>query len=341
MKESLFDIFQKHRDCYDYRKDPTIEEQQTTPEARQLMAERYRERKQAASEYASSLIPLGNDWIEAVKYDVEKLTKELPESLLFNKAEREAYRDGVEDFLLKVAEALRCYGKGRWLDDLDPLTAYKLGIKRSDTDIVTGLSKDELEKTYRDMKQRYTRVYWFPDMFSMFPATFTVFGYKPKTLTPAQTQNKADNSTKCMGMGSNATANPETPPAAQETVNEWLSGKPKEVLDEAVNCGLAEKKEDGYYWIVGNQEKGWQTGLYGYFVLMVSEQLGWLTGKKKRIPWIKFKPIFKNHEEILGTAKQTVDDFKKDDGVPTLYYKVDYLIKKVFGVELSPTPKPL
>ena len=131
------------------------------------------------------------------------------------------------------------------------------------------------------------------------------------------------------------------PPATQETPKEWLQGKPKEVLEEAVNSGLAEKKEDGYCWIVGNKEKGWRTGLYGYFVLMVCEQLGWLTGKAKRIPWGKFQPIFKNHGEILGTAKQTVDDFKKGDRVPTLYYKVDDLINKVFGVELSPTPKPL
>ena len=52
-KMSMLDLFQKYRDCYDYRKDPTIEEQQTAPEARQLMAERFRERKQAAREYAN------------------------------------------------------------------------------------------------------------------------------------------------------------------------------------------------------------------------------------------------------------------------------------------------
>ncbi len=130
-------------------------------------------------------------------------------------------------------------------------------------------------------------------------------------------------------------------PAAQETPNEWLQGKPKEVLEDAVNSGLVEKKEDGYYWIVGNQEKGWQVGLYGYFVLMVCEQLGWLLGEKKRIPWQKFKTVFLNHDKILGTAKQTVDQYKKGDGVPTLYDKVDKLIKNVFDVELSPTPKSL
>lgn len=161
-------------------------------------------------------------------------------------------------------------------------------------------------------------------------------------ITPSwKTEKKADSSAAGTGMGNNATTNPQTPPAAKETPNEWLSGKPKEVLDEAVNCGLAEKKEDGYYWIIGNKEKGWQVGLYGYFVFMVSEQLGWRTGKANRIPWSKFKPIFKNHKELLGTAKQTVDDFKKGNGVPTLYYKVDDLIRIVFDVVLSPTPKSL
>ncbi len=130
-------------------------------------------------------------------------------------------------------------------------------------------------------------------------------------------------------------------PAAQETPNEWLQGKPKEVLEDAVNSGLVEKKEDGYYWIVGNQEKGWQTGLYGYFVLMVCEQLGWRTGKAKRLDWKKFKAVIKNHDEIVGTAKQTVDDYKKGVRVPTLYYKVDELVNKIFGIELSPTHKPL
>ena len=308
-----------------------------------MMADRFREGKQAASEYASNLIPLGNDWIEAVKHDVEKLTQSLPPSLHFDRAEREAYRDGVEDFLLKVAAALREHGKGKFLnsDYFDPVTLYRFGIFSEWEPPQTGLTKDEAEQTYKDMKQRYSKVYCFPDLFTMFPATYTVLGYKPKASTPAQPQKKPDSSAAGTGMGNNATTNPQTPPAAKETPNEWLSGKPKEVLDEAVNCGLAEKKEDGYYWIIGNKEKGWQVGLYGYFVFMVSEQLGWRTGKANRIPWSKFKPIFKNHKELLGTAKQTVDDFKKGNGVPTLYYKVDDLIRIVFDAVLSPTPKSL
>jgi hypothetical protein len=224
MKGSLFDIFQRHRDCYDFRKDPTIEEQQANPEARQLMAERFRERKQAASEYASSLIPLGNDWIEAVKHDVNKLATTLPPSLHFNKAEREAYRDGVEDFLLDVAAALREHGKGKFLNDeyFDPVTLYRFGIEYSRNEIRKGLSTENAEQMYKAMKQRYSQVYCFPDLFSMFPATYTVMGCKAKASTQAQAQKNAHSGTNSTGMGSNATTNPQTLPAAQET-----STKPK------------------------------------------------------------------------------------------------------------------
>ena len=214
MKESLFDIFQRHWDCYDHRKDPTIEEQQAKPEARQLMADRFRERKQAASEYASSLIPLGNDWIEAVKHDVEQLTKRLPPSLHFNKAEREAYRDGVEDFLLNVAAALREHGKGKFLNReyFDPITLYRFGIATDWEPPQTGLTKDEAEQMCKDTKQLY-----FPDLFSMFPTTYTVLRYKPKASTPAQPQKKPDSGKNGSGAGNNTTAPTETPPAAKET----------------------------------------------------------------------------------------------------------------------------
>ena len=74
---------------------------------------------------------------------------------------------------------------------------------------------------------------------------------------------------------------------------------------------------------------------------MVCEQLGWLTGKTKRLDWMKFKAVIKNHDNILGTAKQTAGKYKKGVEVPTLYYKVDKFIKTVFGVELSPTLKSL
>lgn len=333
MKESLFDIFQKHRDCYDYRKDPTIEEQQTAPEARQLMAERFRERKQAASEYASSLIPLGNDWIEAVKHDVKALTQRLPPSLHFNKVERDAYRDGVVDFLIDVAEALREYGKGQFLNDdyFDPVTLYRFGIMTDWEEPQTGLTKDEATKICKDFKQRYSKVYCFPDLFSMFPSTYTVMGYKAKASTPARAQNKATSGFNSMGLGSNATTNQQTQPAAKERCLKdfWKDGKPKEVLDEAINKGLVEKNDDGYLWLKGDPNKGWQVGLYGYFVMRVCERMKWMNNN--RIQWKMFKPIIRNHDEILPMAKQTVNSYKKNEGIPTKYYLVDELIEKVFG----------
>ena len=217
MKESLFDIFQRHRDCYDNRKSPTFEELKAKPEARQLETDRFRERKQAASEYASSLIPLGNDWIEAVKIDVKILTTTLPPSMHFDKAEREAYRDGVEDFLLDVAAALREHGKGKFLNDeyLDPVTLYRLGIATGWKEPKTGLSEDEAKQMAKEMKQQYSQVYCFPDLFSMFPATYTIMGYNAKAST--KPQKKADSSATGKGMDNNAATNPQTPPAAQET----------------------------------------------------------------------------------------------------------------------------
>lgn len=243
-KMSMLDLFQKYRDCYDYRKDPTIEEQQTAPEARQLMAERFRERKQAASEYASSLIPLGNDWIEAVKHGVKALTQRLPPSLHFNKVERDAYRDGVVDFLIDVAEALREYGKGHFLNDdyFDPVTLYRFGIMTDWEEPQTGLTKDEATKICKDFKQRYSKVYCFPDLFSMFPSTYTVMGYKAKASTPARAQNKATSGFNSMGLGSNATTNQQTQPAAKKPASTRKRGRPqKEFKDFFFDATQASK----------------------------------------------------------------------------------------------------
>lgn len=332
MAESMLQIFQRHRDCYDTTKEPNWQE---SDEARQLCYERQREREQAAHEYVSNILASNDNWAKDVDEDVSKLA--LSFQRILNKAEREAYREATAEFLQYVATELREHR----VKQLSPVTRYRMG--RMDfpaMNVVTGLSHDEAAREYQRLKEQgFTHVQTFPT--EAFPAVYTALGYKPKASTPAQAQNEADSGTKGKGMGNNTSANPETPPAAKETANEWLSGKPKEVLDEAVKCGLAELKDDAYYWILGDQEKGWQVGLYGYFVLMVSEQLGWRTGKAKRIGWKKFQKVFRNHEKILATAKQTVDAFKKGTKVPFHYYKVDNLIKNVFGVELAPTIKSL
>lgn len=274
-KMSMWDLFQEYRDCYDYRKDPSIEEQKTTPEARQLMAERFRERKQAAREYANSLIPLGNDWIEDVKRDVKKLTQRLPQSLHFNKAERDAYRDGVEDFLTDVAEALRDYGKEPFLNDkyFDPVTLYRFGIMTYREDLKTGLTKEEATKIYKDFKQRYSKVYCFPDLFSMFPTTYTVLGYKTKVSTPAQAQIKAAGGTNKDVMVSNTVTSQQTQPAKE--LPDLLNCETfKEILKRGMHEGIISLKDDGSYkWDLPNKKGDPNKLLLAYFAKEVCEIL--------------------------------------------------------------------
>ena len=271
MKESLFDIFQRVRDCYDYRKDPTIEQQRESAEARQKMAERMRQQKQAASEYASSLIPLGNDWVEAVKSDVKGLTEIVPPSLHFNKAERKVYKFGVEAFLLNVAAALRSHGKGEFLEDLDPLTAYKLGIQRRGTKIKTGLSEEQAEQAYQEMKQHYAFSFLFPDMFSMFPATYTVFGHTPKDKkqTKAQKHKKAereptDNQTGSSkpSKGTDKQPGNEILPRFEDPKLERISNELPKVFQTKRFVTAISKAEEKEWLLVGKQRLYWQGTAY-------------------------------------------------------------------------------
>ena len=94
-------------------------------------------------------------------------------------------------FLLDVVAALRTYGKGKFLNDdyFDPVTLYRFGIEYGRNEIQAQLSREDAEKAIKAMKQRYSKVYYFPDLFSMFPATYTVMGVKAKASIPKQTQN--------------------------------------------------------------------------------------------------------------------------------------------------------
>ena len=275
MKESLFDIFQRNRDCYDFRKDPTFEEQQNQQEARQLMADRFRVRKQAASEYVSSLIPLGNDWIGAVKHDVKELTSTLPD-----KAGMEAYRDGVQCFLLDVAAALRTHGKGGFLNDdyFDPVTLYRFGIENSRMDIQEELSREDAEQVVKAMKQRYSKVYYFRDLFSMFPAKYTVMGCKAKA------------------------PEPKLPDRLQkEDAQKYFS--------KAIELGLM---DDKYKWLKGMQ-------LLACFAREMSLKLdmgkGYNADKTKRISWRPFEDLFGikhgklrlNYNDIQKTGQEPSD----------------------------------
>lgn len=326
MAESLLQIFQRHRDCFDFTKEP---DWQASAEARQLCNDRQREREQAANEYVSGIVTANEKWPEDINADVSELA--LSFQRILSKAERKAYQDAAGQFLLYVASALREHR----VMQLSPVTRYMMGRSEKAMNVVSGLSGDEAKRKYQSMKEQgFDHVQIFPT--DAYPATYSVFGYKP--------QNNAHSGSNGVGE-CNTTDTKETPPAAKDEPKTppngiWLQGKPNEVLNEAVNCGLAEKKGDSYYWICGNQEKGWQVGLYGYFALSVCTRLGWLKGKNNnRIDWMKFQSVFTNHFDILGTAKQTVYDFKRGNNIPTLYYKVDDLIKKVFGVENSLTVK--
>lgn len=332
MAETMLQVFKRHRDCFDFTKEP---DWQDSAEARQLCYERQQEREKAANEYVNGILAANDNWAEDINEDVNKLA--LSFQGILNKAERKSYREAADQFLHYVASALREHR----VRQLSPLTRYRMGREEFPAmNIVTGLSRDEAAREYQKMKEQgFVKVYYFPT--EAFPAVFTVLGYKPKGSKSHGQQKNAHNGTDGTGMGSNATDSSETPPAGKEMAEEWLSGKAKEVLDECVNCGLAEKKENGYYWIEGNQVTGWKIGLYGYFVLMVCEKLNWKKGKAERLDWQKFESVFRNHDKIVGTAKQIVQNYKKGKGVPTLYEKVDKLIEKVFDVNLTLIPKSL
>ena len=322
MALTLLQIFQRHLDCFDFTKEP---DWQTSAEARQLCNDRQREREQAANESVSGIVTSYEKWPEDINEDVRELA--LSFQRILSKEERKAYQDAAGQFLLYVASALREHR----VMQLSPVTRYMMGRSEKAMNVVSGLSRDEAKREYQSMKEQgFCYVLKIPT--DAYPATYTVFGYKP--------QNNANSGSNGVGAG-NTTDTKETPPAGKEMAEEWLSGKAKEVLDECVNCGLAEKKENGYYWIEGNRVTGWQIGLYGYFVLMVCEQLNWKRGKAERLDWQKFESVFRNHDKIVGTAKQTVQNYKNGKSVPTLYEKVDKLIEKVFDVNLTLICKPL
>lgn len=323
MALTLLQIFQRHLDCFDFTKEP---DWQTSAEARQLCNDRQREREQAANEYVSGIVTSYEKWPEDINEDVRELA--LSFQRILSKEERKAYQDAAGQFLLYVASALREHR----VMQLSPVTRYMMGRSEKAMNVVSGLSGDEAKREYQSMKEQgFGYVLKIPT--DAYPATYTVFGYKP--------QNNANSGSNGVGAG-NTTDTKETPPAAKDEPKTppndiWLQGKPKDILDEAVNCGLAEKKDDSYYWI-RRGKNGWQVGLYGYFCLSVCTHLGWLKGKDcNRVDWKKFQGVFINHDEILGTAKQVVHDVKKSNNIPLLCKKVDELIESVFGVENSLT----
>jgi len=70
------------------------------------------EMKKAANEYASSLLPLGNQWKAAVVYDIESLNRNgtIPPSIRYNKEKLESYKGEIHLFLCDIKNSLRHHG---------------------------------------------------------------------------------------------------------------------------------------------------------------------------------------------------------------------------------------
>lgn len=195
MKESLIDIFERVWENYNdfFTKTETDKEHYLTAK---------RKRTEVASEYASSLLALGNNWVEAVNNDVMSLAVPIhyPPSQK-SKEKQKIFRDCVSVFLEDVGRAIYSLKKTE-LKKLKPLTRYLLGYDElTYMEIKEDLSRDEANSEYNRMKQKgLTDVCYFPTEIS--PAKYMVFGYNPQThqeqaSTPdqatgqASTQNQA------------------------------------------------------------------------------------------------------------------------------------------------------
>lgn len=205
MAETMLQVFQRHRDCFDFTKEPNPT---ASTEARQMCYERQQEREQAANEYVNGILAANDNWADDINEDTNKLA--LSFQGILNKAERKAYREAAGQFLHYVASALREHR----VRQLSPLTRYRMGSEEFPAmNIVTGLSRDEAAREYQRMKgQGFAKVYYFPT--EAFPAVFTVLGYKPKGRKPHEQQKNAHSDTNSTGMGNSATDGSETAPTA-------------------------------------------------------------------------------------------------------------------------------
>ena len=100
-KESLVDIFQGLYRKYAGKGD--------NPDPNE---NGYFEWKKAANEYASSLLPLGDQWKAAVIYDVKRLIDNytIPPSIRYNKERLDHYKLTAGSFLLDIRESLLHHG---------------------------------------------------------------------------------------------------------------------------------------------------------------------------------------------------------------------------------------
>ena len=112
------------------------------------------EMKKAANEYASSLLSLGNQWINAVVYDIERLNNynSTPPSLRFNKERLRKYKGIASFFLCDIKESLRHHGF-----DIMELPKETLAYMQEEAfvfDKQTGKYKPIHPKDYEKIKQQ-------------------------------------------------------------------------------------------------------------------------------------------------------------------------------------------
>lgn len=91
-------------------------------------------------------------------------------------------------------------------------------------------------------------------------------------------------------------------PEPQQALQDFAIDEAKRVLSKALYKGLISVDGNRYKW-----EK--RPSLYGYFVDKTSDHLN-IRHSNNRIPWKKYEAIITNHNELLATAKQAVNDYK-------------------------------
>lgn len=148
MKESLFDIFNRHTNWATTQNDADVLE----------------EMNQAAALYADSLLPLADRWIKAVENDIEGICTYEPPHIHFNKERRENYKLNVWCFLSVVSASLRSHGFD--IGQMDTVTQLRLGQKIKGVDVKENLSRDEAIQHYESMKKQGFQVHCFRELCS-------------------------------------------------------------------------------------------------------------------------------------------------------------------------------
>lgn len=291
--ESLKQIYNRVWPYFDDTTAPPYELLKESQEARDKETERFNKRLQAASDFASSLIPLGDYWIEAVNNNVKDIVVNLhfPHGIIFSKEKREAYIDGMRQFLISVREAIITHGlttKDKWVKQFEPLTCFLFGCYDFRNMVVKeGLSKDEADKEFIRMRKKgLTHIQTFCT--DWFPAKYTTFGYIAKN--DAKHRNNYTN---------------------------ILDNKEKVIayLDKAVEKGLATKVGAKYRFTITKQLA---SILIEHIAIATenydSKENNSLSPTKPTIEilWIRFEPLINYTARQLRDAKKNMNRPRPD-----------------------------